>query len=232
MLTTDSSKAPIVEPALNHLDVDFEAGETFLGIMANTDYSVNTDAEWVSVRPVKGGLAIKTDYSYLIDPRTASLTLTADNGAFTREVSITQRANNSAAYIQGDYFLAIGSAEANQSQSGQGIKNTYDGNTNTLYHSPYSMGSTSFPVTLTYTLKEASHVDYMVYTPRQDGNTNGNFREITVEVALASSPSTWTKVCDEDLGGSSAASRIDFGQTRMDERERIRENGLAFERNP
>ena len=222
MLTTDSSKAPIVEPALNHLDVDFEAGETFLGIMANTDYSVNTDAEWVSVRPVKGGLAIKTDYSYLIDPRTASLTLTADNGAFTREVSITQRANNSAAYIQGDYFLAIGSAEANQSQSGQGIKNTYDGNTNTLYHSPYSMGSTSFPVTLTYTLKEASHVDYMVYTPRQDGNTNGNFREITVEVALASSPSTWTKVCDEDLGGSSAASRIDFGQTGMDDVKKIR----------
>ena len=37
MLTTDSSKAPIVEPALNHLDVDFEAGETFLGSMANTD---------------------------------------------------------------------------------------------------------------------------------------------------------------------------------------------------
>ncbi len=222
VLTTDPSKAAIVEPALNHLEVDFEAGETFLGVMANTDFNVSVDAEWLSARRVKGGIAVKADYSYLIDPRSANLAITTADGASTRNVSITQQANNSAAYIQGDYYLTIGSAEANQAQAGQNIKNTYDGNLSSLYHSPYSTGNTTFPVILTYTLKEAAHVDYMVYTPRQDGNTNGNFKEITVEVALAGSTDTWNKVADEDLGGSSAASRIEFGNAGIDDVKKIR----------
>ena len=47
----------------------------------------------------------------------------------------------------------------------------YDGNTSTFWHSL----SIDNQITMTVTLKAVSHVDYVRYTPRQDGNTNGNW---------------------------------------------------------
>ena len=152
-LTTDASKAPYVEPALNVLNVGFEGGEDFVGVMANTDYDITTDpdAPWLTAKTTDGGILVKTEYSYLIDPRTASLKITSNDGSCQRTLEVVQGNNNSAMYIQGDNYLTIKSATADQSQQGQGIKNTYDRNTSTIWHSPYSTGTTSFPINLEYT---------------------------------------------------------------------------------
>ena len=66
-LTTDASKAPYVEPALNVLNVGFEGGEDFVGVMANTDYDITTDpdAPWLTAKTTDGGILVKTEYSEL-----------------------------------------------------------------------------------------------------------------------------------------------------------------------
>ena len=143
-LTTDASKAAYVEPALNVLNVGFEGGEDFVGIMANTDYDITPDpqAPWLTATATEGGMLVKTEYSYLIDPRSASLKLTSKDGTCERTLNVVQGNNNSAMYIQGDNSLPIKSAPADPSQQGPGIKNTSDRNTSTLWHSPYSNGTT------------------------------------------------------------------------------------------
>ena len=223
-LTSDVSKAAYVEPALNVLNVGFEGGQDFVGIMANTDYDItpDTDAPWLSATTTDGGILVKTDYSHLIDPRSATLTLTSKDGTCKRSIEVVQSNNNSAMYIQGDNYLTIKSAIADQWQQGQGIKNTYDRNTSTIWHSPYSTGTTTFPINLDYTLSATSHVDYILYTPRTDGNNNGNFRQISVYVATEDAPSDFKKILTTDLEGASTSSRIDLGEDGIDNVSKVR----------
>ena len=223
-LTTDASKAAYVEPALNVLNVGFEGGEDFVGIMANTDYDITPDpqAPWLTATATEGGMLVKTEYSYLIDPRTASLKLTSKDGTCERTLNVVQGNNNSAMYIQGDNYLPIKSATADQSQQGQGIKNTYDRNTSTIWHSPYSTGTTTFPINLDYTLSGSQHVDYILYTPRTDGNTNGNFKQVSVYVATDDAPNDFKKVVSTDLEAASTASRINLGENGIDNVSKVR----------
>lgn len=94
---------------------------------------------------------------------------------------------------------------ASNYQSGEGIDKTYDGDYNTIYHSSYS--STKFPITLTYNFRNVDQIDYLVYHPRQDGHSNGNFIEVDVYVTAGGDR---TLTGSYDFGGKSTASRIDF----------------------
>ena len=206
-----------IDPARDTVKVGFNPEKAYVSILSTDNYTITTDDAWISAEKHDRGLIINTSYSYLVDRRVGTLTLTTADGAYSRKLYVEQAANTSANNIQGDKLLTIGSANADQSQSGDPIRNTYDNNASTIWHSPYSMTSTTFPVTLTYTLKEASHVDYMIYTPRQDGNTNGNFKNITVNYATSTAPNTWVKLTDINLEGSSSASQITFGDEGIDD---------------
>lgn len=220
-LTTDATKAAFVEPALGTLNAGYSEGQYFVGIMANADYDIAADPEapWLSATPTEGGIQIGVEYSHLIDPRTGTLTLTTKDGTCSRTIDVVQASNNSATTISGDIKLQIGTAYASQSQQGEGISNTYDGKTGTLWHSPYS--GTSFPITLEYTLKAPDHLDYIIYTPRQDGNVNGNFRKIAVAVSTADDPDNFKEVATADLEGSGLAARIDLGEGGIDNVKKV-----------
>ena len=91
-------------------------------------------------------------------------------------------------------------------------------------------------VTLTYNLKEASHVDYAVYTPRPSSSgTNGNFKVVTVQYKLKSS-SSFVELGTFDFGGSSSASQVPFGENGIDDVASVRfivksgegDNGTGF----
>lgn len=161
--------APYIMTSADTLTVGYNAGFGTLAVASNaSDYTVTkktTDADWVSFRKeANGNLTFFTTYYYdNINPRYAQFVLSSADGTFSRTVVVCQAKNQSASTIGGDTQLTIGSATASSSQSGEGIERTYDGKTSTLWHSPYSGGS--FPYTLTYKLKEASHVDYLMYTP-------------------------------------------------------------------
>lgn len=122
-----------------------------------------------------------------------------------------------------DKLLGVKSVSCSQAQSSNPVSNCYDNNTSTFWHSPWGSVATSFPVQLIITLDEASHVDYVRYIPRQDGNTNGNWREIEVAYRTQSSGTTYVLDSNVDLGGSSSASDIALGGEKgVDEVTHIR----------
>ena len=103
-----------------------------------------------------------------------------------------------------DKKVTIKSAAASSYQGGEGADKAIDGQTSTIWHSNWGSG-TSFPVTFTVTLDQTTHVDYLRYIPRQDGNSNGNWNEVELSYAPTTGSNSFTKVGTYNLGGSSAA---------------------------
>ena len=171
----------------------------------------------IQIKKAKGDLlTLLVGDNYSIDERVGKVTLTTADGSCARDVVVLQSGNSSAQDLPQDYHLEIASASANQEQGGEGISRSYDGDLNTLYHSPYN--STEFPVVLTYNLKTPSHVDYLIYTPRpSSGGQNGNFGEVKVYCATSDNPSEFKLVAQKDLKLSSSASTIDLGENGVDQ---------------
>lgn len=67
-----------------------------------------------------------------------------------------------------------------------------DGDTNTFWHSLYSPTLAPLPHNITIDMKQTMNLNGLVYTPRQDGNSNGNIGRHTVQVSTDGS--TWTTV--------------------------------------
>lgn len=85
--------------------------------------------------------------------------------------------------IKDDLPITITSATASSAQPGEGIERSFDGDKTTLYHSNYDNTTEGyFPITLEYHFDAGSDMDYLVYYPRSDGGTNGNFKEVDIEV--------------------------------------------------
>lgn len=80
---------------------------------------------------------------------------------------------------------AAGSS-ASSFQPGENIEKSFDGNLTTLYHSNWNTTSATFPVSLIYQFDGATAVNYLKYTPRQDGGENGNFGNIKISYTTVS----------------------------------------------
>ncbi|MBQ0049515.1 MAG: M60 family metallopeptidase [Bacteroidales bacterium] len=119
-----------------------------------------------------------------------------------------------------DKAVAVKSASCTQAQSSNPVSYAYDGNTSTFWHTPWGGTTTSFPVTITFTLNENSHVDYARYICRQDGNTNGNWKQVAVSYSTTTSGSDFVTVGTFDCGSSSAD--LDFGTDGIDDVRRVR----------
>lgn len=199
----------------------FDNDMTVVPIASNSDYSVTADADWITCKQLSNGnVSLMADYYYdALNPRMGIVTLESEDKTVSRAIVVKQTANQSVAALKGDIKLKIKSATASEAQGGEGIERSYDGNTETLWHSKWS-GAT-FPVEIAYTLSEASHVDYLIYTPRTSGD-NGNFQKIKVEYALATAPSQWITLTETDLEGSNNVARIEFGENGVDDVLKIR----------
>ena len=187
---------------------------TTVAVAANCDYTATANEAWLTTRRMaNGNTAIYAQPNYNMAAREGTIVFTSADGSVERKLSVTQNG-----FDASDRLIPIASGTASNSQSGEGIERSFDANLSTLYHSNYSTQNT-FPITLTYTLKEVSHVDYAVYTPRQDGNVNGNFQEVTVSYQV---DNKWITLGTFNLEGSSAASRIPFGDTGVDNVKAVR----------
>lgn len=82
-------------------------------------------------------------------------------------------------------IIPVAATASAQQSDAESIQKTYDGDYNTMYHSPY--GTTTFPVTLTYEFKDADIIEKFTYHPRLTG-VNGNFKEFELWVATEDSP--------------------------------------------
>lgn len=218
----DAKKGPEIALSRDTVYMDYNGGISDLSVLSNCTYNITNENEWLtSVQNSKDNVSVFGSYNFRGEPRTGKIIFTSVDGTCVREFFVKQGANNInvADYIKEDTRLKA-TGTASQSQGGEGIERTYDNDFSTLYHSPYS--GTKLPVTLTYTLSDVSHLDYLVYTPRQDGNTNGNFTTVTVEYTLSSAPDSWISLASRDFGGSGSATRINFGDSGIDNVKKIR----------
>lgn len=189
-------------------------------VLTGGDFTVTSEfpsqtSPWLTI--LKQGLdyvVLKCDYNNNAEDQNASLRISAGEGRLSKSVFVRQKGNNATDYI-GDRKLQVAHAEANQTNSGEGIELSIDGKINTFYHSPWNSSSTQFPVILTYSFAKGTHVDYINYVPRQD-NVNGAFGSVTVKYALASAPSNFIELKTVDLGMVQTASVIDLGDKGLD----------------
>lgn len=214
-MTTDPLKGQQILITHDTLNIDGDGNPARLGVLANCTFTSSTAADWLHVEQDKYGLLLRGDYHFLPTDRQGFMKLTSEDGTCVRKFVINQKANSAAATLEGDHKIVVKTATASQYENGEPLSNTIDGKTTTLWHSPWSSSSTKFPITLTYKFSEPEHLDYMVYTPRQDGNNNGNFRDITV--AYTTSSGTTTTLGNFSFEGSGSSSQVDFVETGVDD---------------
>ena len=212
-LDTDETKAPYLMTSQDTVTLAYHAGFTTVPVLGNvSDYTVSkseTDAEWISYRKESNGnLTVFADYYYdAMQPRFGSITLTTPDGSYSRRLTVKQNPNTSAEDL-GDVKHVIASGKADSEQNGEGIANSFDDNTSTIWHS--SWGGCTMPTNVQFTFKAPGHVDYMLYTPRTDSQ-NGRWGEITVYYATKSAPTKFVKVTDADCEMSWSPTRVDCG---------------------
>lgn len=106
-----------------------------------------------------------------------------------------------------DKKIAISSATAGSSEEyyENFASKAIDNNVQTFWHSEYVYSRTQFPVAFTIKLASPTEVDYVRYIPRQDGNTNGHWDEVSVAYSPTVDGSDFTTIGDYRLHGSGSS---------------------------
>ncbi|KAL8712478.1 MAG: hypothetical protein Q9220_003326 [cf. Caloplaca sp. 1 TL-2023] len=79
-----------------------------------------------------------------------------------------------------------------QTGTGNEATNVLDGNTGTFWHTQWMPTTAALPHTITLDMKKSYNVNGLTYLPRQDGNSNGNIGQHTIQ--LSPDGTTWTTV--------------------------------------
>lgn len=123
-----------------------------------------------------------------------------------------------------DRQLDVTQAAASQSQGGYAVSQVLDGDVSTIWHSPWT-SATRFPVTLTFRLDQARHVDYVRYTPRTESHGNGNWQQVTVLTSEGddlAATTGWTERVSANLEGSSSVADLYLGDEGVENVRTIR----------
>ena len=103
-----------------------------------------------------------------------------------------------------DKKITLSNASASSYQAGNEAENVIDGNLSTIWTNSPNIPASSWPVTLTVTLEEATHVDYVRYIPRQDIYDDGNWNKVYISYCPTTTGSNFTSIGSYDLKSSSA----------------------------
>ncbi len=206
----DGALPMIVTP--HEQEINYRARTLCYDITANVPFEVTVDQDWLSVRKGSGSTVyIQADVNYGCNPRTANVVFSNAEKGISQTLVLTQRRDESHNEIPVDKYIKPSSASANASQSSDPISKSYDKNTSTIYHSPWSNFEVSEenPIILTYNFSNVEKIDYINYIPRQDGNSNGNFGKVEVQYLLQGD-TEYTTFKTYDFNYSSGTSVIDF----------------------
>ena len=104
--------------------------------------------------------------------------------------------------------ISVANATASSFQAGTPIENSFDGKSNTFYHSSWTNSASNYmPITLNYNFSKSFDFEGFIYYPRQDGGTNGNFKEFEVWISTTNNPN-YVKIGDYNFNGVSTASTV------------------------
>ena len=108
--------------------------------------------------------------------------------------------------------VKIKSASASSENStSENAAKAIDGKPETFWHSVWSSGTTSFPVTFTITLQEETLVDIVRYNPRV-GNSNGNWGNVEVLYRSSETARKYVSLGTYNLNQSSMAYDFEIGK--------------------
>ena len=228
-----SSEAFPVIVAPHSQSVSYSERTLCYDITSNVDYTVTSDADWVSVRKADNGVVyVHVQYNKLGEERIAHVVFANEDSKLNETLTITQSRNESFKELPKDIQVSVASATANTTNSGYGIEKTYDNNESTFWHSQWQPSnfvvSETNPAILTYNFKNVDHIDYIEYVTRQDGNSNGNFGKVEV-YAKCGSETTYTLITTVDLGNSGGP--IALGTTGLDDVKSIQLKVLSAANN-
>lgn len=192
------------------MSVGFQDTIFYVPLLTNQELEVSTSSDWVTPTIDHNRLKVKVQSNMNAEDRAATITVAAKNGLMTRSLSLEQAREGLAAYIPTDEKIKVASATASNSQSGEGIERTYDGDVSTLWHSPYNNNQGGgFPFTLTYNFENVDQIDYLRYVPRSSGGSNGNFNEVEI-YAKCAGESDYKQVYKGSWGGQGTSRDVSF----------------------
>lgn len=112
-----------------------------------------------------------------------------------------------------DKKIAVASAYASSSQYGYEAEYAIDGKKNTYWINSDNISSWDWPVTFILTLKEATHVDYVRYVPRQTYYLEGNWNEVEAYYCPTTTGEDWVYIGKYYFNKSGNSSDIVIGKT-------------------
>ncbi|PWN70460.1 hypothetical protein C1631_010835 [Chryseobacterium phosphatilyticum] len=107
-----------------------------------------------------------------VDPVTAECTLPVSEFSSYNDIQVLPQ---------------VAGSSASSFQPGENIEKSFDGDTNTLYHSNWSATAATFPISLVYRFDGQTAINYLRYTSRQDG-PNGLFGNVKISYNTISNP--------------------------------------------
>lgn len=202
--------APFIE--LNNKSIQFvrQASSQTFRVDTNIDdikCLVTSGSDWCNASYAGNELTITVTGNSAYKQRTGNVSLTGKGAKVI--VTITQEGKDiSIQQVGDDVRITVKSATASSHHAGEEIEKSFDGSLSTMYHSPWTANE-YMPVTLTYSFENAGTMDYLVYTPRTDNGSNGNFQELDLYIATTEKP-TPELYGTYNFQGNPAASSINF----------------------
>lgn len=209
-LAQNATDKNIVLLGAQKMSVGYTDTTFFVPVLTNQELEVKSSSDWVTPTIENKRLKIKVATNNVAMDRNATITISSKDGAMARTFKVDQDREGYAAFVPTDEKVKVASATASDSQSGEGIERTYDGDVSTLWHSPYNNNQGGgFPFTLTYNFKNVDHIDYLRYVPRTSGGSNGNFNEVEIYVKCAGD-TDYKQVYKGSWGGKSSSRDVSF----------------------
>lgn len=209
-LAQSATDKNIVLLGAQKMSVGYTDTTFFVPVLTNQELEVKSSSDWVTPTIENKRLKIKVATNNVAMDRNATITISSKDGAMARTFKVDQDREGYAAFVPTDEKVKVASATASDSQSGEGIERTYDGDVSTLWHSPYNNNQGGgFPFTLTYNFKNVDHIDYLRYVPRTSGGSNGNFNEVEIYVKCAGD-TDYKQVYKGSWGGKSSSRDVSF----------------------
>ncbi|PTT28343.1 hypothetical protein DBR28_16970, partial [Chryseobacterium sp. HMWF028] len=117
--------------------------------------------------------------------------------------------NEFLAYADIPVLPQVAGSSASSFQSGENIENSFDGDVTTLYHCDWNATAATFPISLIYKFDGQTAINYLRYTPRQDGGSNGLFGNIKISYNTISNPA-YIDISTQNFGQTAAIKTVNF----------------------
>lgn len=125
------------------------------------------------------------------------------------QTECTLATNEFPAYSDISVLPQVAGSSASSFQPGENIEKSFDGDVSTLYHCDWNATAATFPISLIYKFDGQTAMNYLRYTPRQDGGPNGLFGNVKISYNTISNPD-YVTISTQNFGQISAIKTVNF----------------------